>query len=481
MYYIQQLVWPPDRLSEQNLRLWVASPYLGLIWLITLPTAFATLIGSLMFSYNTKLDDIPPTSHNVAFRIVSRGINNDVLMETIRRCQNEMSRNPMFPYLIEIVTDAEVFKAPLDPDVVHLKVPVSYHTPNHTKFKARALNYACEHSVLPGDTWVVHLDEETQPTSSGIKGIAAFVANCEHTADLKRIGQGTITYHRAWAQHPFLTLADMRRTGDDFGTFYLQHKLGFTLFGLHGAFIVCRQDAEAALGFDLGPAGSITEDAWWVLIAMKNGYRTRWIDGYLEEQSTQSIMDFLKQRRRWFYGLAKVVLQCPVSLWYRLFVGYSTFSWLIIPLVLPIQLAYMVALWVFQIPVPLSIRLLTNFVVAVSSLVYMSGLICNMREHGTKWWQVPLWTIAMLIALPFCLLLEVVSIVMAIFAGCTENGKGFHVVQKSANADKDEDEEESSSQESADEGNVDLESGQAGHVVVLGEDDDVRGVPPVPA
>ncbi|CAN8075548.1 unnamed protein product [Agarophyton chilense] len=440
LYYFQEAIWPPDSIDESNRDLWIASPYIGLIWLIGLPSSFAAVFGNFWFRYNTRLDDVPPTSHNVAFRIVSRGINNDVLLETIRRCQYEMSRNPMFPYLIEIVTDAEVFEAPSDVDVVHLKVPMSYETPNKTKFKARALNYACEQSVLPHNTWIVHLDEETQPTSSGIKGIAQFVAECERTGDIRRIGQGCITYHRAFEKYPFLTLADMRRTGDDFGHYYLQHRLGFTLFGLHGAFIVCRQDMEAAIGFDLGAGGSITEDAWWVLLAMKHGYRTRWVDGFLEEQSTQGLMDFLKQRRRWFYGLGKVVLHCPVDIKYRLFVGYNTFSWLIVPVLLPIQLIYMVTLWVYEIPVALAIRLLTNFIVGASSFVYIAGLVCNMVEHRMKWWKTPFWTLGMIIALPFCLLLEVVSVIMAFFAGCTQNGKGFHVVQKSANAEGDSDE-----------------------------------------
>lgn len=103
----------------------------------------------------------------------------------------------------------------------------------------------------------------------------------------------------------------MRRTGDDLGHYYLQHRVGFTLFGLHGAYIVCRQDVEAKIGLDLGPRGSITEDAWWILLAMKQSYRTKWIDGYLEEQATQSLMDFLKQRRRWYYGLRKLSLIVP--------------------------------------------------------------------------------------------------------------------------------------------------------------------------
>ncbi|KAI0566388.1 Glycosyltransferase 2 [Gracilaria domingensis] len=355
-------------------------------------------------------------------------------METIRRCQYEMSRNPMFPYLIEVVTDSGVFEAPFEPDILQLKVPATYETRNKTKFKARALHYACEYSAVPPTTWVVHLDEETQPSSSGVKGIAAFVAECERTNDLTRIGQGCITYHRAFEKYPFLTLADMRRTGDDLSHFYLQHRLGFTLFGLHGAFIVCRQDKEAAIGFDLGPAGSITEDSWWVLLALQEGYRTGWVDGFLEEQSTQSVMDFLKQRRRWYHGLAKVVTRCPVDLKYRFPLGFNVILWWVGPILIPAQLAHIAAMWMFSVPLPMVIRIWMTFSASLSSLMYVSGLTCNMMEHRTKWWKVPMLLFAMVMLQPFCQLLEIISVLMAFFSGWTKEANGFHVVQKSAHS-----------------------------------------------
>ncbi|CDF32612.1 unnamed protein product [Chondrus crispus] len=439
-FFLQEWIWPD--FENRNTRGWPGLPYLGVIWLVSLPTSVATLFGSLWFRYNTRLDRVPRTAHPVAFRIVSRGTNRQCLLETVKRCQDEMRRTPLFPYLIEIVTDGNVFDAPPDPDVIQLKVPIDYTTPNGTLFKARALHYACEHSVVPAHTWLVHLDEETQPTSSGIKGIADMIAHCERVGDLTAIGQGSILYNRAFHTHPFLTLADMRRTGDDFGQFFLQHRLGVTLFGLHGAYIVCRQDAEAAIGFDLGPAGSITEDAWWVLLAMKHGYRTRWVDGYLEEQSTQSLMDLLKQRRRWYYGLSKVITQCPVPFRYRAIMFFTTSTWLIIPLLLPLQLALLVVMFVLQQGAPLWIRILTNFIVSIAMLVYLSGLVANMVEHRMRWWKMPFWTAAMLIVLPLCMGIEVVSVVMAFFAPCSEGGKGFHVVQKSAHMEEEEEEDE---------------------------------------
>lgn len=433
--YIQNWIWP--QYFQEGRQDWKYWPYISILWLVSLPVSIATLIGALWFRYNTKLDQVKPISHNVVFRIVSRGIQRDCLMETIRRCQHEMKQTPLFPYLVEVVTDADVFEAPDEHDIIHLKVPKSYVTPNGALFKARSLHYACEHSEIPGNTWVVHLDEETQPTSSGIKGIAAMIADCEAEGKLDTIGQGTLLYHRSFNLHPFLTLVDMRRTSDDFGNFYLQHRLGVTLFGLHGAFIVCRHDKEAAVGFDLGPEGSITEDSWWVLLAMDKGYRTRWIDGYVEEQSTQSIMDFLKQRRRWYYGLSKVITQCPVPFRHRAVLFFIVTTWLIAPVLFPVQIGLAIVFtYVLEQSVPIWLRVLVNYCFSIAMLGYLTGFVANLREHRMALWRVPLWTLAMFIAMPFCMALEMWSVVMAYFAPCTQGAKGFHVVQKQVQKDE---------------------------------------------
>ena len=431
LFFLQRLIWP----DNPNPDIWIANPYIGIIWLLSLPSALMYIVGAIMFKHNTRLDDVSPIPHNVVFRIVSRGMNADCLLATIRKCREEMQRNPLFPYLIEVVTDGDSFEAPYEPDLVHLKVPLEYHTVGGTMFKARALHYACESSVVPDDTWVVHLDEETRPTSSSIKGIAAFVKECEEKQDLLRVGQGCLLYHRSFTTHPFLTMADMRRTGDDLGHFYLQHTIGFTMFGLHGSFVVCRQDKEAAIGFDIGPRGSITEDSWWILLAMQRGYRTKWVDGYLEEQSTQSIMDFVKQRRRWYYGLTKVVGFCPVHWKYRFIIAWHVATWVLAPLVLPFQVAYAVLLFVYDIAVSNVIRVLCIITLTVMFLLYMNGLVVNMQENKMKWWKKPLYAISMVVAIPFCTALELFSVIMAFFAPLSITGRGFHVVSKAEKPD----------------------------------------------
>ncbi len=420
LYIVQSLIWPnaaPIETTFERIFQWGA-----ILWVSSLIPGLAGLVGMLWYRHSERLDYCPQIDNLVVFRIVSRGTNEEALMSTIERCRSEMRENPFFPYLIEVVTDGDVFEAPPYPDVEQVKVPQSYQTPNGSLYKARALQYALEYSTVPDDAWLVHLDEETQPTSSGIKGIAWTVAEEEASGQL-RIGQGAILYHRDWRTHPLLTLADNVRTGDDFARFHLQHKIGVTLFGLHGSYIVCRNDVEKEVGFDFGPVGSITEDAFWALKCMEAGRRARWVEGYLEEQSTQSVPDFMKQRRRWYLGLLKVSLFAPVGLRYRISLGLNTLLWTMAPL----GMIYTILNLFLGGQANPTLRFMANIAVACFATLYMVGLSANLDEHGiTSKLQRMKWYAIQLVMLPAFSFMESASILYAIF----RPSMGFHVVKK---------------------------------------------------
>ena len=334
-----------------------------------------------------------------------------------------MKKSPLFPYLIEVVTDVYSDAFPPENDNLHyITVPKSYTTRNKSLYKARALQYAIEQSLLPEEAWIVHLDEETHLTSSGIKGIASMIGY-EEKYGLLRIGQGAILYHRNWEEHPFLTLADNLRTGDDFARFHFQHRLGITIFGLHGSYIVVRNDIEKSIGFDFGPNGSITEDAFWALVAMQKGYRCRWVEGYLEEQSTQSLSDFIKQRRRWFQGLAKVTLYAPVPIRWRIFLGTNTILWALAPF----SMLYTVIHFFYGFALNPWIHFFANFTFACFSTLYLLGLITNLDEHGIrKWYKRIGWGIVQIVLIPVFSAMEALGVLSAIFKPVS----GFHVVKK---------------------------------------------------
>ena len=411
---------PPRTVFEEVVS-WVS-----LLWLGALLPGSLGLIGTLLYRFPSDLDDIRPINRMICWRIVTAGKNIDVVLGTIRRCQAEMAKTPLAPYVIEVVIDEceNVALLPLeDVDVRVIVVPREYVTPNKSRFKARALHYALFNSQLSETAWIVHLDEETQPTQSAIKGVCKFICQEEASGRL-RIGQGALLYHREWERHPFLTLADNVRTGDDFARFYLQHSLGVTLFGLHGSFIVVRNDVEKATGgFDFGPQGDITEDAFWAVKAMQNGLRCAWVDGFLEEQSCLSLIDFLRQRRRWFHGLVKTVLYAPVKLRWRLGLGLNTMLWALAPF----AVVYTVFKLFYGVEIPPVVGVLASYSFATFALWYVTGLKANMDEHGIKnfWKRVQLMLLQIFLVPVFCVLEG-----LGVAWGLASQANGFQVVKK---------------------------------------------------
>jgi egghead protein (zeste-white 4 protein) len=141
----------------------------SLLWLGAVIPGFTGLLGMIRYAHPAprRAQYVP---NLVAWRIVSRGTNVEALTATILRCKAEMATTPLFPYVIEVVTDGRYFdvSGPGN-DVRRIIVPDSYQTLNRSLFKARALHYAMLRSPIPADAWIVHLDEETQPTPSGIR------------------------------------------------------------------------------------------------------------------------------------------------------------------------------------------------------------------------------------------------------------------------------------------------------------------------
>lgn len=332
-----------------------------------------------------------------------------------------MDEAPLFPYTVELVTD-QVLPVPESDAVTTILVPPDYQTPAGARFKARALNYALEASTVSDTTWLFHLDEETHITPSVVRGIRSAIIDEEASGEL-RIGQGVVLYHRDIGQHPFLTLADSVRTGDDLGRFRLQHQFGQTAFGMHGSFILVRSDVEKDVGFDLGPSGSVTEDAWWSLVEMTRGHRSRWVDGYCVEQSTRSLGDFIKQRRRWFIGLCLVCLRAPTRFWHRIALVSSVALWGVGWLG---WWSISIAVVAFDVRIPLVVFLVGSISLTAYSALYVLGLELNLDQRGVRWYARIPWHILQVLLLPVFSLLEGSAVVY----GVIRPDFDFHVVKK---------------------------------------------------
>ena len=201
------------------------------------------------------------------------------------------------------------------------------------KYKARALHFAILNSTAKSSDWIVHLDEETRFNADTLLHCLNHcvlqddeVAKC--TKEYGDIGQGVIIYGTSSNIENYInTLADSIRVGDDFGKFRLQYQSHYPWIGMHGSFVVCSNAVEILVGFDNGLYGSITEDAYFALVAWEKGVRFRWVDAYMYEQSPFTIMDFIMQRRRWFGGLWLVVNEEKIQFKYRVCLLLMISSW----------------------------------------------------------------------------------------------------------------------------------------------------------
>jgi len=390
------------------------------IWIILAIPVLLNVIGALAFRNVNKTREGPmPPGTEVCFRIVTRGTNVEAVLKSALAVRTAMKQTPLFPFSVEIVTDNAL---PEIDGVRTILVPKHYRTNTRARFKARALHYALEVSPVSDATWLFHLDEETHITPSVIRGIHSAVVEEERTGEL-RIGQGVVLYHRDLDKHPFLTLADSVRTGDDLGRFRLQHIFGQSAFGMHGSFILVRNDVEKEVGFDLGHAGSVTEDAWWSLVEMAHGRRSRWIDGYCLEQSTQSVMDFLKQRRRWFVGLCLVCLKAPARMWHRVTLVSSIVLWGVGWLG---WWSISIAAVVVNARIPLGVLFVGMASLAAYSALYLLGLELNLDQRNVVWYRRVPWHLAQILLLPIYSLLESAAVVY----GVIRPDFDFHVVKK---------------------------------------------------
>ncbi|HVL93566.1 MAG TPA: glycosyltransferase family 2 protein, partial [Acidimicrobiales bacterium] len=424
---VRSLVWDQGAVPHGAVDTLIS--YGSFFWAIPALPAFLALLGLVSYrglpstSRGAPAADPYPIAcpNEVCFRIVSRGRNADALRGTVESVRECLRALPLYPYRIEVVTDVPV-ELDVRHDVRAMVVPDDYCTPNRSQFKARALQYAIDVSDLPDDAWIMHLDEESHLSPSVVVGIRDAV-NEEERSGRHRIGQGLILYHRNLDSHRFLTLADMIRTGEDLGRFHFQHRLGFTLFGLHGSFILVRNSVERAVGFDVGPEGSITEDAFWALRQMAAGRRCRWVEGCIVEQAPATVKDFVKQRRRWFSGLVRVILYAEAKVWIRIPLAISTTLWAVSWL----GLVYTYVNLVTGFRTGTVVSTLGDFAFSLYLVSYLVGLYANLRDRP----KLPLARQAGLYALqvvllPVFTLMEAAGVIYAL----VRPERGFHVIRK---------------------------------------------------
>ncbi|KAH9505687.1 hypothetical protein Btru_055500 [Bulinus truncatus] len=264
--------------------------------------------------YGPKLRQSPLLSPFLCFRVVTRGLYPDLVIKNVQQNIQTCEKVGIQNYIIEVVSDESIRLKNMK-RCRQIVVPRDYKTKSGSLFKARALQYALEPGIdtlVPGD-WIVHLDEETVLTEDAVVGIVNFAVESVHS-----FGQGVITYGNGKIINWITTLADSVRVGIDYGS------LRFSLSVLHkpvfswkGSFIVADSEAEKQISYDHGPEASITEDCFFACVAYSRGHSFGFVDGTMFEQSTFNFADFVRQRRRWTYGILLTALSNKIPLKYK--------------------------------------------------------------------------------------------------------------------------------------------------------------------
>lgn len=392
---------------------------------IPLPQAIFNFLGLVCFNTHPpkpKLKTSTLFGPFICFRVVTRGTFPDLVKKNIQRNVEVCSRIGLDNYIMEVVTDNAV-NLPKSPRIREILVPNQYVTSNHTKYKARALNYCLEPGVnmLTDNDWIVHLDEETLLTESSVIGIVNFINEGKYS-----LGQGVITYANEEIISWITTIADLVRVGMDFGMirFCLKY-LHKPVFSWKGSFIVANAGVEKRITYDFGIEGSIAEDCFFALTAWKEGHQFGFVEGDMWEKSTFSMLDYIYQRKRWVQGIYNVFFSAQIPFRYKYGISLMLLGWFFMPL----TVTNIVLVPLFPLPMSRSLNILCGFMGAIMLFLYIFGAIMSFSPRRMGWAKYIFLCFVPIFILPLAMVLETIGVVWALK---TRKLDSFHIVDKQA-------------------------------------------------
>ncbi len=373
--------------------------------LIPLPFALLSLCGLSLPHQRYELSESPLRKLNILYIcIVTRGTNKQIVENSywiMKSLESEQVR-------LKVVSDCPL-------DIPHILVPHSFQT-KFAKYKARALEYFRIKMNLSDRDWVLHLDEESVIDSDNLAACIDFCRNSPHL-----MGQGSILYnHRNFWKHPLITVADCIRVGDDLARFYLQFAyLHQPIFGIHGSFLLINGKVENEITWDL--SDSLTEDYEFSVQYMRQGYTCGYVDGVVREQSPESILDFLKQRRRWLLGIRTIAKH---SNWARLW----TLLWSLNPVILGIAMALSTNLIGGGKPISCLMFIPMMLISAIYLYLYLLGSLVQDLDRKSNLVEILLHTLATSVLYPLAFMLESLAVIWSYIS--IDRRIGFQIVEK---------------------------------------------------
>lgn len=281
---------------------------------------------------------VPGEMPLVIFQITTTGENAKTVANSARSVLHWTQRHPevCFTPLVWIVCEEFGYlpnKATLDSirdEGARLIVtPKGYQTPLGTTRKGRALQYAVEVRRQGGlrldRTWVYHQDDETAVGEDTVLGIDEYVR--EHL-DEKSVACGVILYPQHGEDFRPSMIQELGRTQDDVRTLFSMTSSYNAFSGFHGSHYLARADVEDETGFDIGPDLTSEDLIFETRARAQHGNIFRVLKGFAYEQAAFTVLDQLRQRRRWFQGWWKAVHRLKYPVGRRVVMTYSMLVWM---------------------------------------------------------------------------------------------------------------------------------------------------------
>ncbi|KAJ3055689.1 hypothetical protein HK097_009656 [Rhizophlyctis rosea] len=396
---------------------WNYGCYWKLGWLLPLPYTIICFLGLIMpyrtpkflhrKQYASEGDRTLKQRRcdNLYILTVTKGDNKEAVMRAWKAHRHLESIDPCIR--VHVLTDE-----PNHFEGINCFTCPKSFTTQHSKYKARALEWYRQTMRFTENDWVLHLDEESVIDDLSVQRCLEFI----RFETSYHFGQGVILYnqYRFW-RNPFFTVADGLRVGDDLSRFHLQYTyMHRPFFGAHGSFLLTNGRVENDVTWDLG---SLTEDYQFATKAQQAGYKCGSIPGLVREQSPLDIMGFLKQRRRWYVGIRRLPQFLP-KLW--------NFFWTLGILCLYGTIASVILGVYIPLGTPRWFGLLKDFSFMTFVYLYVLGMTVQNVDKGYN-------VLLVLVGVPVTILLQFVAVILealAVMYALVFPPKDFDVIKK---------------------------------------------------
>lgn len=391
--------------------MWNTSCWWKLGWFLPLPYTIVCFVGLIMpMATMPKYDEIDERElkqrevDNLYICIVTRGSNKEAVYRSYNAMRHLEEIHPSVH--VHVLTDEPYYY----PDINCWSCPKAFTT-GKAMYKARALEWYRRQLKLTENDWILHLDEESVIDAYGIRRCLEFIWYTTF-----EFGQGVIFYnqYRYW-KNWLWTTADAIRVGDDLSRFQLQYSYFHKpIFGAHGSFLLTNGVVENSVTWDLA---SLTEDFEFAVNAWGKGYRCGQVPAIVREQSPQTFMDFMKQRRRWYCGIIRLPFFLP-KLW--------GFFWTLGTLCLYFTILGIILGIIYPMGTPRWMGAIKDFSFAVFVYNYVLGIFIQNVDYGMNFFLV-------LLLIPATIVLQFIAVILECFAvmyAIVKPARGFDIIKK---------------------------------------------------